>query len=242
MRLAVSWDRNQVTKEIISLDGINKTYLMGSQEIEALKDINLVVSEGEFLVVMGPSGSGKSTLMNVIGLLDQPDSGIYSLNGLRVDSLTDSDRSKVRNETIGFIFQNFNLLHRATALRNVMLPLAYRAMIESERINIATNALDSVGLQERIHHLSTQLSGGERQRVAIARALVGKPTVILADEPTGNLDTKTGVEIIDLLVQMSNQGQTVIMVTHDSRLIKYADRVINFLDGIIVEDKHIRHQ
>ncbi len=209
---------------------------MGSVIVQALKAVDLVVNEGDFLVVAGPSGSGKSTLMNIIGLLDRPDEGSYFLNGKDVSDLSDDERSRVRNRTIGFIFQNFNLLPRATALRNVMLPLSYRQLKESERFVRAEGALDKVGLADRTNHLPTQLSGGEQQRVAVARALASSPSVVLADEPTGNLDTKPGQEIVELLVRLSEQGQTVILVTHDPRLLEYADRIIRMLDGVASED------
>ena len=191
---------------------------MGEGSIHALNDIDLKIASGDFLSIMGPSGSGKSTLMNIIGLLDQPDQGKYLINGDSVDSLDDDTRSEIRNRTIGFIFQNFNLLPRVTALRNVMLPLIYRTMPISERIELAEITLKKVGLEDRIHHHPNQLSGGERQRVAIARALAGSPSVILADEPTGNLDSKTGAQIMKLLEKLSNEGQTVIMVTHDEEI------------------------
>ena len=208
---------------------------MGSVIVNALMGVNLTVPKGEFLVVTGPSGSGKSSLMNILGLLDSPDDGNYMLEGREVSSLDDDRRSHVRNRMIGFIFQDFNLLPRSTALRNVMLPLSYRRMPESRRIDLANLALERVGLADRVNHLPTQLSGGEQQRVAVARALVGEPSVVLADEPTGNLDTKTGQGIVELLVQLSEQGQTVILVTHDPRLVGYADRVIAMLDGVIHE-------
>jgi putative ABC transport system ATP-binding protein len=207
---------------------------MGEGSIHALNDIDLKIASGDFLSIMGPSGSGKSTLMNIIGLLDQPDQGKYLINGDSVDSLDDDTRSEIRNRTIGFIFQNFNLLPRVTALRNVMLPLIYRTMPISERIELAEITLKKVGLEDRIHHHPNQLSGGERQRVAIARALAGSPSVILADEPTGNLDSKTGAQIMKLLEKLSNEGQTVIMVTHDEEIATTADKIIRMRDGKII--------
>ena len=209
---------------------------MGAGSIHALKDVNLKITSGDFLSIMGPSGSGKSTLMNIIGLLDQPDQGKYFIDGEAVDSLDDDTRSEIRNRTIGFIFQNFNLLPRVTALRNVVLPLTYRTMPISERIEQAEIALKKVGLADRIHHHPNQLSGGERQRVAIARALAGSPTVILADEPTGNLDSKTGSQIMTLLENLSDEGQTVIMVTHDEEIAATADRIIRMRDGEIIQE------
>ena len=208
---------------------------MGSAVVHALKGVDLDIYRGDFLVVTGPSGSGKSTLMNIIGLLDRPDEGRYYLSGNEVGSLEDDDRSKIRNRTIGFIFQDFNLLSRSTALRNVMLPLSYRRLPDRERILMAEEALDKVGLSDRTDHLPTQLSGGEQQRVAIARALVGQPSVVLADEPTGNLDSKTGLGIVELLENLSKLGQTVIMVTHNQRLSEYADRIVRMQDGEIKE-------
>jgi len=221
---------------LINLSGIHKSYPMGSVTVHALKDVNLAVNKGDFLVVSGPSGSGKSTLMNIIGLLDTPDSGSYHLDGRNVGDLSDDERSRVRNRTIGFIFQNFNLLPRTSALRNVILPLSYRSMKDSERLERAQLALEKVGLARRMNHLPSQLSGGEQQRVAVARALASNPSVVLADEPTGNLDTKTGQEIVELLVRLSQEGQTVIMVTHDPRLLGYADRIVGMLDGEISEE------
>jgi len=204
---------------------------MGETTVHALRNVSLDVPRGEFLAVMGPSGSGKSTLMNIIGLLDHPDSGTYLMENVEVNLLNDNRRSDLRNQTIGFIFQNFNLIPRASALRNVILPLTYRSISNSERINQAENAIEQVGLMNRMHHLPNQLSGGEHQRVAIARALVGGPSVILADEPTGNLDSRTGEEIIQILEDLSRNGQTVIMVTHDPNLAKRADRIVKMMDG-----------
>jgi len=209
---------------------------MGSVLVHALRGVNLIVNEGDFLVVTGPSGSGKSSLMNILGLLDRPDDGNYYYKGQKVSNLDDDQRSYVRNSTIGFVFQNFNLLPRATALRNVMLPLLYRSIPDVQRNELAKEALGKVGLSERMNHVPTQLSGGEQQRVAMARALVGGPSLILADEPTGNLDTKTGQGIVELLFQLSQQGQTVIMVTHDPRLLGFADRIVSMLDGVINEE------
>ncbi|MFH0765411.1 MAG: ABC transporter ATP-binding protein [Calditrichota bacterium] len=219
---------------LILLENVGKTYLRGTVPVLALQDINLSVLTGEFVAVMGPSGSGKSTLMNLIGLLDRPNRGTYTLNGKEAASLSDREMSNLRNQTIGFIFQNFNLLPRITAERNVILPLVYRRLSETERRASATAALESVGLGHRLQHRPTQMSGGESQRVAIARALVGNPSLILADEPTGNLDSRTGDEILDILTGLTKQGKTLIMVTHDPRLAERADRIVHMLDGRIV--------
>lgn len=221
----------------IALRGVNKTYPMGSTVVRALVDVNLTVHSGDFIAVMGPSGSGKSTLMNIIGLLDRPDSGSYYLEGKEVGLLDDSSRSHIRNQMIGFIFQNFNLLPRATALRNVMLPLTYRRMRDETRREWAAKALAAVGLAARKGHLPAQLSGGEQQRIAISRALVGNPSVILADEPTGNLDSRTGEEIMDILSELVRLGQTLILVTHDPNWAKRAHRVVHTLDGCLTEDR-----
>lgn len=218
---------------MIRLIDIDKHYIMGESKLHALCKVNLEVRKGEFLAVMGPSGSGKSTLMNIIGLLDYPDSGEYFLGNTEASSLDDNVRSDLRNKTIGFIFQNFNLLPRATALRNVMLPLSYRSIVNTDRISQAEKALGTVGLENRLLHRPTQLSGGERQRVAIARALVGQPSVILADEPTGNLDSQTGADILKLLIDLVESGQTVIMVTHDAQLARHAHRIVNMKDGML---------
>ncbi|MFN3821876.1 MAG: ABC transporter ATP-binding protein [bacterium] len=219
---------------IIRLEDIFKSYRTDSVEIAALSGINLSVVRGEFLAIMGPSGSGKSTLMNIIGLLDHPDNGKYFLKGEDISHSSDDIRSDLRNRYFGFIFQNFNLFPRATALRNVILPLTYRRG-EKQDPSKAIGALREVGLEHRIHHYPSQLSGGERQRVAIARALVNDPQVILADEPTGNLDQKTGIEILELLESITFQDRTVILVTHDHNLAKRAHRIIQIVDGKIVE-------
>jgi len=222
---------------VIDLSGIHKYYPMGEGSIHALNNVSLKIPRGEFLSIMGPSGSGKSTLMNIIGLLDQPDEGRYYIDGEAVGSLDDNLRSEIRNRTIGFIFQNFNLLPRISALRNVILPLSYRAMSVDERIRLAEIALKKVGLEDRVNHHPNQLSGGERQRVAIARALSGSPSVILADEPTGNLDSKTGAQILKILKRLSAEGQTVIMVTHNQELAMAADRIVRMKDGKIVSSR-----
>ncbi|MCF7810998.1 ABC transporter ATP-binding protein [bacterium] len=218
---------------IIALSGVNKRYLMGNSIVQALKDIDLEVRRSDFLAIMGPSGSGKSTLMNILGLLDRPNEGSYLLDDREVGTLDDNDRSRVRNRTIGFIFQNFNLLQRTTALRNVMLPLTYRRLSDDERNKRALVSLGMVGLKDRADHQPMQLSGGEQQRVAIARALVGEPLVVLADEPTGNLDSKTGMGIIEILSNLAKSGKAVITVTHDPTVAKHADHVISMLDGNI---------
>ena len=218
---------------VIMMSQVNKFYPMGESTVHALRDVDMQVEAGEFLAIMGPSGSGKSTLMNIIGLLDRPDTGEYLIDGIEVGSLNDNQRSGLRNKTIGFIFQSFNLLPRASARRNVMLPLTYRRMPEPARLSAADAALSQVGLGDRLLHNPTQLSGGQRQRVAIARALVGAPSVILADEPTGNLDTQTGSEIVEILHDLARTGQTVILVTHDPELARQADRTILMRDGAL---------
>jgi len=219
---------------IIGMRDVGKHYAMGEGTITALTGVNLDVERGAFMAIMGPSGSGKSTLMNIIGLLDHSDEGSYLLEGIEVASLSDDQRSRLRNRTIGFVFQNFNLLPQASALRNVMLPLTYRPIPDAQRVMQAETALNRVGMSPRQLHRPWQLSGGERQRVAIARALVGEPAVILADEPTGNLDSHTGLDIIAILRELAQSGKCVIMVTHDTTLAKYADRIIRMLDGRIV--------
>lgn len=224
---------NNNSDAIISLIDVVKTYQRGTAPVNALRGVNLDVKKGEFLALMGPSGSGKSTLMNLLGLLDRLDSGKYKLMNVEVGSLNDDERSHIRCQTIGFIFQSFNLLSRSTALRNVMLPLAYSKFAIDKRPTLAREALEAVGLKDRIDHYPNQLSGGECQRVAIARALVNDPAVILADEPTGNLDSKTGNEIMNILTNLSKQGRTLIMVTHDPIVAQRADRIVRMFDGKI---------
>jgi len=225
------------SEKVIELSGIRKHYLLGSVKVEVLKQIDMAVSRGEFVAIMGPSGSGKSTLMNILGLLDRPDEGSYLLEGEEVGTQDDDRRSNYRNRMIGFIFQNFNLLPRANSLRNVILPLLYREMNDDERREKGVAALQQVGLGHRIGHLPTQLSGGERQRVAIARALVGGPSVILADEPTGNLDTKTGEHIIDLLFELNREeGTTLVLVTHDHALAERCQRRLRLDGGELVQE------
>ncbi len=225
-----------MTSHLILLEDVCKDYAMGESAVAALRGVSLAIEVGEFVAIMGPSGSGKSTLMNLLGLLDRPDSGHYYLQGEDVSSLDDTQRSHLRNHLIGFVFQNFNLLPRATAARNVALPLTYRSLSDSERASRSATALEAVGLSDRAAHLPTQLSGGERQRVAIARALVGGPAVILADEPTGNLDRRTGDEIISILTDLTQRGQTVIMVTHDPHCAEAAHRIIRMVDGQILSE------
>ncbi len=233
-RLSVNLLQGSSLEPPIRLENISKQFQMGESVVNALRSINITFERGEFIAMMGPSGSGKSTLMNILGLLDHPDSGHYYLEGNDVSHLNDSERSLIRNRTIGFVFQNFNLLPRANALRNVSLPLSYRTMPETEREELSLKALGSVNLLGRADHLPSQLSGGERQRVAIARALVGGASILLADEPTGNLDRKTGDEIITLLTNLTLQGVTVIMVTHDPHSAQAAQRTIHMIDGKII--------
>jgi putative ABC transport system ATP-binding protein len=227
---------NSKKPNVIELSSVTKVYQMGSQEVNALAGVDLKVREGEFIAVTGPSGSGKSTLMNIIGCLDVPSKGVYKSvkeqlikNGLRADA-------DIRNEKIGFVFQTFNLLPKATALRNVEVPLIYANMAKNDRIKKAKKALISVGLEERMHHKPNELSGGQRQRVAIARALVNDPSILLADEPTGNLDSKSGTEIMKILDKLHNAGNTIILVTHEEYIAEHADRTINLFDGKIKDD------
>jgi putative ABC transport system ATP-binding protein len=210
---------------------------MGSETIYALRDVSLEIARGEYVAIMGPSGSGKSTLMNLIGCLDTPTSGQYELNGIQVSQMDDNQLAEVRNKEIGFIFQTFNLLPRADALRNVELPLIYAGVPSHERREIALESLNHVGLADRVHHKPNELSGGQRQRVAVARALVNKPSILLADEPTGNLDTKTGVEILNLFEELSNKGNTLIVVTHEEDVARHARRIVRIRDGLIASDE-----
>ena len=223
--------------QLIKLTNINKSYRNGDQELRVLKDIDLEVEEGEFLAIMGPSGSGKSTLMNLIGLLDRSSSGNYWLEGEEVSQLSEKKLASVRNDQIGFVFQQFFLLSKLNALQNVELPLIYAGVPSAKRKKLAKQYLEKVELAERMTHLPSELSGGQKQRVAIARALVNTPAIILADEPTGALDTKTGQQIMELLIELNNEGKTIIMVTHEPEIAAYAKRTIVLRDGVITEDR-----
>src|SRR6266851_2630394 len=207
---------------LIQLQQISRRYQMGSETIHALREVSLEIERGEYVAIMGPSGSGKSTLMNLVGCLDTPTSGEYELNGVQVSQMDDNQLAEIRNKEIGFIFQTFNLLPRSDALRNVELPLIYSGMPADERREVTLQALTNVGLADRIHHKPNELSGGQRQRVAVARALVNKPSILLADEPTGNLDTKTGDEILALFDELSRKGHTIIVVTHEEEVARHA--------------------
>jgi putative ABC transport system ATP-binding protein len=213
-----------------------KTYIMGSEEIHALRGVSLQIERGEYVAIMGPSGSGKSTLMNLIGCLDTPSKGSYLLNGKQVSQMNDNELARIRNEEIGFVFQTFNLLPRATALRNVELPLVYAGMPPKDREKRAREALDKVELTSRMTHRPNELSGGQRQRVAIARALVNDPSILLADEPTGNLDSKTGVEIMALFERLHKAGNTIVLVTHEADVAAHAYRTIQIRDGRVEND------
>ncbi|NLM75023.1 MAG: ABC transporter ATP-binding protein [Clostridiaceae bacterium] len=222
-------------KEILSMQNIVKAYQMGDEEQIVLKGINLKVYEGEFISVLGPSGSGKSTLMNIIGCLDIPTSGTYILGGRNISNLTEKQLARIRNKEIGFVFQSFQLLPRLTALENVELPLIYARVSPSKRRKRAEELLIKVGLEDKMYHKPTQLSGGQQQRVAIARALANHPTLLLADEPTGALDQKTGKQVMKLFEELNNEGHTIIMITHDSNIAKHARRIVKILDGNLVE-------
>jgi putative ABC transport system ATP-binding protein len=221
---------------LIEIQNLNKTYVMGQETVQALKDVSFSIQKNEYVALMGPSGSGKSTLMNLIGCLDSPTKGEYILHDNQVSSMSDNELAEVRNKEIGFVFQTFNLLPRLSALENVALPLIYAGMKKSDRLAKAKKVLESVGLGDRITHKPNELSGGQRQRVAIARALVNDPAIILADEPTGNLDTKTSYEIMDLFGQLHAQGNTVILVTHEADIAEHAHRVIRLRDGLVESD------
>jgi len=226
---------------MIQLTNITKTYKMGEFEVQALRGINLEVKEHEFICVMGASGSGKSTLMNIIGCLDRPSGGIYKLDNSDVSGLNDVQLASIRNKKIGFVFQTFNLLPRISAQRNVELPLIYAKVATAERRQRAEQALERVDLKDRAHHKPNELSGGQRQRVAIARALVNKPGIIFADEPTGNLDSRTGLSIIDIFQKLHKQGATIMLVTHEMEIALHGERIIYLKDGMIVGDERIAH-
>lgn len=221
---------------IIQTKDLIKEYEVGNQKIKALKGINLSVEKGEFLSIMGPSGSGKTTLMNIIGCLDSPTGGTYSLNGKIVSSMEDDSLAKIRNEEIGFVFQSFNLLAKNSALDNVLLPLKYAGMEKSDAIKKANNVLQKVQLSDRKNHTPAELSGGQQQRVAIARALVNDPSIIFADEPTGNLDSKTGTDVMNLFKELNDSGQTIIIITHEDSIAQQSNRIITIKDGLIKSD------
>jgi len=223
--------------KIIETHDITKTYKMGDNIVNALQGVSITINRGEYVAFMGPSGSGKSTLMNIVGCLDSPTSGTYELNNQMVSEMTENELATVRNKEIGFVFQTFNLLPRATALENVALPLIYAGYGKEERMEMAMSALESVSLADRHHHRPNELSGGQRQRVAIARALVNSPSIILADEPTGNLDSKTSYSIMSLFQELHDKGNTIIMVTHEDDIAHYAHRIIRLRDGLVEWDK-----
>lgn len=225
-----------VQDPLIKLTDIGRRYVIGSETIHAIKSVSLNIQKGEFVALMGPSGSGKSTLMNILGCLDTPTRGEYILNGNNVSEMTDDELAGIRNKEIGFVFQTFNLLPRSTSLDNVALPLVYAGFSKSKRNDRAREVLDSVGLGNRVDHKPNELSGGQRQRVAVARALINNPSIILADEPTGNLDTKTSVEIMGLLEEIHSKGNTIVLVTHEEDIAMHAHRIVRMRDGLIEDD------
>jgi putative ABC transport system ATP-binding protein len=227
---------------IINIEHIAKVYQVGSEEVHALRDVSLRIDKNEYVAIMGPSGSGKSTLMNMLGCLDTPTSGKYDFTGISVSDMSDNDLAKIRNKEIGFVFQTFNLLSRSDALHNVELPLIYAGVPTHERRERAEQALIDVGLKERMHHKPNELSGGQRQRVAVARAIVTNPSIILADEPTGNLDSKTGEEIMLLFNEIYEKGNTIILVTHEEYIAEHAARIIRIKDGLVESDKSVENR
>ena len=226
---------------IINVKDIKKSYTVGTQEVNALRGINLSVEKGEFISIMGPSGSGKTTLMNIIGCLDTPSSGEYELNGSLVSKLEDDELARIRNKEIGFVFQSFNLLAKNSVLENVMLPLKYAGFEKSEAIKKSNEVIDKVGLSDRLAHTPAELSGGQQQRVAIARALVNRPSIIFADEPTGNLDSKTGKEVMTIFKELNASGQTIILITHEESIANQSNRIITIKDGLIKSDNRGTH-
>ena len=226
---------------IINVKDIKKSYTVGTQEVNALRGINLSVEKGEFISIMGPSGSGKTTLMNIIGCLDTPSSGEYELNGNLVSKLEDDELARIRNKEIGFVFQSFNLLAKNSVLDNVMLPLKYAGFDRSEAVKKSNEVIDKVGLTDRLAHTPAELSGGQQQRVAIARALVNKPSIIFADEPTGNLDSKTGKEVMTIFKELNASGQTIILITHEESIANQSNRIITIKDGLIKSDNRGTH-
>lgn len=226
-----------MNEPLIVIKEIGRRYVIGTEVIHALKSVSLNINKGEFVALMGPSGSGKSTLMNILGCLDTPNQGSYTLNGTDVSRMTENDLAEVRNKEIGFVFQTFNLLPRSTSLDNVALPLIYAGVGKAERQRRAQLALENVGLGNRVTHRPNELSGGQRQRVAVARALINNPSIILADEPTGNLDTKTSIEIMALLEEIHSKGNTIILVTHEEDIAQHAHRIVRMRDGLIESDE-----
>jgi len=224
---------------IIKTESLKRFFQVGSEKVEALKGIDLSVEKGEFLSIMGPSGSGKTTLMNIIGCLDTPSSGSYYLNNKLVNDLDDDELAFIRNREIGFVFQSFHLLAKNSALNNVLLPLKYAGINHDEAHVLAKNVLDKVGLSDRLNHAPSELSGGQQQRVAIARALVNKPSIIFADEPTGNLDSQTGDDVMNLFKELNSQGQTIILITHEEDIARQSKRIINIKDGLIESDHRV---
>lgn len=227
---------------IINIEHIAKIYQVGSEQVHALRDVSLKIDKNEYVAIMGPSGSGKSTLMNMLGCLDTPTSGIYDFKGVSVSEMTDNELARIRNKEIGFVFQTFNLLARSDAVHNVELPLIYAGVSSHERKERAKQALIDVGLGDRMHHKPNELSGGQRQRVAIARALVTRPAIILADEPTGNLDSKTGEEIMALFHEIHEKGNTIILVTHEEYIAEHAARIIRLRDGLVEKDEFVERR